>query len=83
MDKNKKFRIKYSVHCQCENFFDKETIVNNVMSEIHAKVELREYCQKNYAEFEFIKITSCEEVDPKYDINKAKIDELLDIIKNL
>jgi hypothetical protein len=67
MTNDHKFKIKYSVHCQCENFFGKETIVKNVMNELHAKVELRAYCEKNYAEFEFIKISSCEEVDPEFD----------------
>jgi hypothetical protein len=64
MTSDRKFRIKYSVHCQCENFFGKETIVKNVMNELQAKVELRAWLQKNYPEFEEVRIQSCVEVNP-------------------
>lgn len=59
----KKFRIKYNVHCLLQNFFDKEIVIKECMSEMHAKVKLNEYCKKNYTEFCYIIIKFCKEED--------------------
>ena len=81
MNKDKSFRIKYSVHCQCENFFGKETIVRNVMNELQAKVELRSWLEKKYNEFEEVRIQGCEELDIKWTENINNFDDLMNIFK--
>ena len=65
---NLKYRIKYNVYCTLRNFFDKETVIKNCMSELHAKVRLKEFLQKKYGrELEDVRIFSCiEEGDDKF-----------------
>ena len=56
-----KFRIKYTVKCKLQNFFNKEMIVKECLSELHAKSKLDDYCRKKYGiEYLCIVITSCE-----------------------
>jgi len=59
------YRIVYNVHCRFENFFEKEIIVKNCYSEVHAKYKLAAYCEKKYGvEFEFITFkTVTKEID--------------------
>lgn len=58
-NKLKSYIIKYSVHCKLENFFDKEMIVKNCLSEVQAKYKLGAYYEKKYGnEFEYIKFES-------------------------
>lgn len=62
MSGTKSFTIKYDVHCKFQNFFGKETIVKNCMSEMHAKVKLNEWCKTKYGiEFTHIIIKTCVE----------------------
>lgn len=59
MEKLKRFRIKYEVHCKLQNFFDKEIIVKNCFSELQAKVRLNDFCVKKYGkEFHYLKVIS-------------------------
>ena len=60
-DSDKKYHIKYKVKCVYENHFNKEMIVKNCMSELHARVKLNEYCSKKYKEYVCIIITECKE----------------------
>lgn len=58
----KSYIIKYEVHCLLQNFFNKEMIVKNCMSELHAKSKLDDYCKKKYGiEYQCIIISSCKE----------------------
>lgn len=60
--KEKSFKIVYDIHCRFENHFKKEIIVKRCLSEIHAKIKLREYIQKKYGpEFDYIIVISCKE----------------------
>jgi hypothetical protein len=63
MDKmNKSYTIKYEVHCKLQNFFNKEMIVNNCMSEMHAKAKLSDFCKKKYRiDYQYIIVISCKE----------------------
>lgn len=53
------YTIKYEVHCLLENFFDKEIIIKNCMSELHAKTKLDNFCKKKYKEYQYIIVKSC------------------------
>lgn len=56
------YRIKYEVHCRFQNFFGKEMVVKNCLSEVQAKYKLGAYCEKKYgAEFECVKFLSVTE----------------------
>jgi hypothetical protein len=58
----KSFTVKYDVHCAFQNFFGKETVVKNCMSEMHAKAKLHDYCKKKYGtEFTHIIVVVCTE----------------------
>lgn len=57
----KSYRIKYDVHCKFQNFFNKEMLIKNCMSELHAKMKLGVYCEKKYKEFDHVKFKSVEE----------------------
>lgn len=83
----KKFRIKYEVHCKLQNFFNKEMIVKECLSELHAKTKLDDYCRKHYVEYSYIIIKSCVEehilqdlLGDVFDTNKNTIS---DIFKNI
>lgn len=59
---SKAYTIKYDVHCQTQNFFGKEMIVKNCLSELHAKTKLDTFCDKKYGvEYQYIIIISCKE----------------------
>ena len=59
---SKSFIIKYEVHCKLQNFFNKEIIVKNCMSEMHAKAKLDDYCRKKHGvEYQCIIVLSCKE----------------------
>ena len=59
---SKSYTIKYDVYCKLENFFGKEIIVKNCVSEIHAKFKLDDFCKKKYGiEFDYLIISSCNE----------------------
>ena len=59
---NKSYIIKYEVHCKLQNFFNKEIVVKNCMSEMHAKAKLDDYCKKRYGiKYQCIIVTSCKE----------------------
>lgn len=61
-DMYKAFLIKYEVHCILQNFFGKEMIVKNCLSELHAKSKLEDFCKKKYgSEYHYIVIKSCSE----------------------
>jgi hypothetical protein len=65
----KSYTIKYDVHCVLQNFWKKEMIIKNCMSEMHAKSKLDDYCSKKYGvEYQFIIVTSCVE---KFDFNDS------------
>ena len=58
----KTFKMIYDVHCRFENFFKKEILVKKCMSEMHAKVKLREFVKKKHGpEFDYIIIITCKE----------------------
>ena len=58
----KSYIIKYEVHCKFQNFFNKEMIIKNCISEIHAKSKLDDFCKKKYGlEYQFIVTSSCKE----------------------
>lgn len=58
----KAYTIKYDVHCAIQNFFGKEIIVKNCMSELHAKTKLDDFCKKKYGtEYQYIIVISCTE----------------------
>ena len=59
---SKSYTIKYEVHCKLQNFFNKEIIVKNCMTEMHAKAKLDDYCKKKHGiEYQCIIVTSCKE----------------------
>ena len=58
---NKSYIIKYEVHCKLQNFFNKEIVVKNCLSEMHAKAKLDDYCKKKYSEYQCVIVTSCKE----------------------
>jgi hypothetical protein len=63
---NKSYILKYEVHCKLQNFFNKEIVVKNCMSEIHAKAKLDDYCRKKHGiEYQCIIVISCKE---KFDL---------------
>lgn len=76
MEANLKYRIKYNVYCVHRNFFDKEIVIKNCMSKLHAKIKLREYLEKKYKKdgLENIRIFSC--VEEEEDILKVYDDFL-------
>lgn len=63
---NKSYIVKYEVHCKLQNFFNKEILVKNCMSVIHAKAKLDDFCRKKHGiEYQCIIVISCKE---KYDL---------------
>ena len=63
----KSYTIKYEVHCQLQNLFNKEMVVKNCLSSMHAKAKLDDYCKNKYGvEYQFIIVKSCIE---KFDFN--------------
>jgi hypothetical protein len=61
-DAPKSYRLKYEVHCKLQNFFNKEIVVKNCLSVLHAKAKLDEYCKKKYGiEYQCIIVKSCSE----------------------
>jgi hypothetical protein len=59
-DAPKSYRLKYEVHCRLQNFFNKEMIVKNCLSALHAKAKLDTYCRKHYGyEYQCIIVTKC------------------------
>ena len=56
----KSYTIKYEVHCQLQNLFNKEIVVKNCLSSMHAKAKLDDYCRGKYGlEYQCIIVTSC------------------------
>jgi hypothetical protein len=96
-DASKSYRVKYEVHCKLQNFFNKEMIVKNCLSKLHAKAKLDSYCRRHYGiEYQCIIITSCSEendyikmfddifgYDKFGDNQQYKTDLFSDLMKNL
>jgi hypothetical protein len=64
---NKTYVIQYEVHCKFQNFFNKEIIVKNCISVIHAKSKLDDYCKNKYDEYQYIIVKSCLEKFPGFE----------------
>jgi hypothetical protein len=88
----KSYRIKYHIKCRFQNFFGKEIVVKNCMSEIHAKAKLDDYCRKNYPEYVCIIVSSCSQEGDVMDMfsdlfgNSSSYDSnpfMKDLINNL
>jgi hypothetical protein len=63
---NKSYIVKYEVHCKLQNFFNKEIVIKNCISEMHAKAKLDDFCKKKHGiEYQCIIVLSCKE---KYDL---------------
>ena len=59
---NKSYIVKYEVHCKLQNFFNKEIIIKNCISEMHAKAKLDDFCRKKHGiEYQCIIVLSCKE----------------------
>ena len=76
----KSYRVKYDVHCKLQNFFNKEMIVKNCLSELHAKAKLDTYYKSKYGvEYQCIVVTkcTCEDITNRFEDILGK-----DIFKN-
>jgi len=88
----KTFKLIYDIHCHFENFFKKEIIIHNCMSELHAKIKLKDFVKKKYPEFDYIIIISCKEEGSSFfddllgnnnPFSKTKNSDYIDILKNI
>lgn len=95
-DAPKSYRLKYEVHCKLQNFFNKEVVVKNCLSGLHAKAKLDNYCRKTYGiEYQCIIVLNCTEENDIMNTfnsifgkdmfgNKSQYDgSFADIMKNL
>ncbi len=84
MEKLKRFRIKYEVHCKLQNFFNKEIIVKNCFSELQAKVRLNDFCVKKYGkEFDFLIVISIDHEKEKLFDNSDGLDSILNDLMDM
>jgi hypothetical protein len=81
MEKRKRFRIIYEVHCKLQNFFNKEIIIKNCLSELQAKVWLNDFCKRKYGkEFDFLIVIS---INPEKEKSFENLDGLDSILNEL